>query len=78
MVVPDAGDVHKPFRVVQPWERHKARQSTVVSEHETADDAFNEINRLSTELAGTGAPSNAVELLVIDEDGRVVTRPNAN
>ena len=37
------------FRVVQPWGRDKATQSTTISEHATVADAFNEIDRLVSE-----------------------------
>jgi hypothetical protein len=35
------------FRVVQPFGRDKARQSTVISEHPTAAAAFAEIDSIS-------------------------------
>ena len=65
------------FRVVQPCGRDKAWESTVISEHPTAADAFNEIDRLSAEMVRTGAPSDAVELVVVDANGRIVRRPDA-
>jgi hypothetical protein len=55
------------FRVVQPFGRDKARESTTISEHTTAADAFAEIDRLSAEMVRTGAPSDAVELRVVDQ-----------
>ena len=55
-----------PFRVVQPWGKDKVRQSTWLSEHETAEAAFGEIDRLASEMSRTGAPSDAIELVVID------------
>jgi hypothetical protein len=64
----------RPYRVVQPWGRDKARQATLVSEHATAHEAFEEIDRLADRLIKSGAPSDAVELLVVDHDGRIVTR----
>jgi hypothetical protein len=33
---------------------------------------------LSSEMVRTGAPSNAVELLVVDQDNRIVTRPRTH
>ena len=36
-----------PYRIVQPYGRDKARESTVISEHQAAADAFAEIDRLS-------------------------------
>ena len=55
-----------------------ASQSTIISEHVTAFDAFNAIDRLSSEMVRTGAPSDAVELIVIDHDDAVVPRPGAH
>ena len=66
-----------PFRIVQPWGRDVAQQSTLISEHATAAEAFAEIDRLAAEMVRTGAPSDAVELLVVDADGRLVSRPDA-
>jgi hypothetical protein len=54
----------KPYRVVQPYGRDKAREATVISEHQIAADAFAEIDRLSTQMVRTGA-SDAVELIVV-------------
>jgi hypothetical protein len=65
------------FRIVQPWGPDKARQATVISEHQTAGEAF-QIDRLSSEMIRTGAPSDAVELIVIDHDDAIVARPGAH
>jgi hypothetical protein len=67
-----------PFRVVQPWGPDKARQATLISEHATAAEAFREIDRLASEMVRTGAPSDAVELVVVDPDDRVVLRPKVH
>ena len=68
----------KPYRVVQPYGPDKAREATIISEHQTAADAFAEIDRLSAQMVRTGAPSNAVELLVVDPAGRIIQRPEAH
>jgi hypothetical protein len=60
------------FQVVQPWGRDKLRQSTMLSQHQTAAAAFAEIDRLASEMARTGASTNAVELVVIDVVGAVI------
>lgn len=66
------------YRVVRPWRPHdKAGQSTVVTERDTIEGAFEEIDRLSEQMVMSGAPSNYVELIVVDEQGRMVPRPNA-
>ena len=40
--------------------------------------AFAQIDRLSAQMIRTGAPSNAVELLVVDAVGRIIPRPGAH
>jgi hypothetical protein len=44
----------KPFRVVQPYGRHIATESTVISEHATAVEAFANIDRQSAQMVRTG------------------------
>ena len=66
-----------PFRIVQPWGPDKAREATLISEPATAAEAFAEIDRLSAQMVRTGAPSDAIELIVIDCDDRLVRRPSA-
>ena len=61
------------YRVVQRW--NKGQQNTVQSEHATIADAFAALDRISGNMARTGAPSDAIELIVLDEHGHVVPRP---
>ena len=56
----------------------KGREATLISEHETAAEAFAEIDRLAAQLVRSGAPPDAVELLVIDADSRLLMRPGAH
>jgi hypothetical protein len=63
------------FRLVQPWGTDKARQATIVSEHATAGEAFDEMDRLAEQMVRTGAQGDAIELLVIDGRGQIVSRP---
>ena len=63
-----------PFRGVQPWGRDKVQQSMVLSEHPTAAAAFAEIDRLSSEMVRTGAPADAIELVVIDVERATLIR----
>ena len=67
-----------PFLVVQPYGRDKARESTIISGHHKAAEAFAEIDCLSSEMARTGAPSNAIEFFVVDAERRIVPRPGTN
>ena len=62
-----------PFRVVQPWGRDKARQATVISTHKTVAEAVAAVNALTARMVQTGAPSDAVELVVVDAAHRVVS-----
>lgn len=64
----------KSYRVVLPYGRDKARQSTVLREHATAAEAFAEIDRLRAQIAKHGGPSNAVDLIVVDANDHVVPR----
>jgi hypothetical protein len=54
------------------------RESTFISEHATAAEAFAEIDRLAAEMMRTGVRSDFIELLVVDATGAIVPRPNLN
>ena len=56
----------------------QARQSTVVTERDTIEAAFAEIDRMAAQMVKTGCPSDAIELIVVDENGRIVRRPNVS
>ncbi len=62
------------FFVVQPYGRDKARESTVIYEANTAVEAFGEIDRLAEQMDRTGARSDSIELLVVDDHGAIVHR----
>jgi hypothetical protein len=66
------------FRVVQPWGRYVASQSTEISRHESATAAFAYIDDLAHRMLAQRVPSDAIELRVIDEWGQLVTRRNAH
>jgi hypothetical protein len=66
--------MERPFRVVQPWGRDPNVESTTVSVHATADETFAEIERLADRIIATGDRSDAITLVVIGPDGRVVER----
>ena len=66
------------YRVVQPYGVDKARESTLIAERATVAEAFAEIDRLSAQMVRTGAPSDAIELIVIDAGGQIVPRPRAH
>jgi hypothetical protein len=56
--------------VVQPWGPDKGRQATLQSEHATSEEAFAALDALREQMVRTGAPGNAIELVVVDERGR--------
>ena len=66
------------FRIIQPYGRDAARESTLISEHTTAAAAFAEIDRLSAQIIKTGVRPDVLELLVIDGDGQLVSRPGTH
>ena len=68
----------KTVRIVQPYGRDESREATLVSEHPTAADAFAELDRLADQMVRTGVSPDAVRLIVVDDEGRVVRRPGAH
>ena len=58
------------FRVMQPWGQNRDRQATMISEYAAGLEAFDAIDQLSAKMAQTGAPSDAVELVVVDATGQ--------
>jgi hypothetical protein len=68
----------KTVRIVQPYGRDEPREATLVSEHRTVADAFAELDRLAAQMIRTGVSPDAVRLIVVDEEGRVVSRPAAH
>lgn len=62
------------FFVVQPYGRDKGREATIVYTADTAVEAFAEIDRLAEQMKRSGANPDSVELLVVDEERRVVRR----
>ena len=57
--------------------RHVSRR--IISEgHAAVAEAFAEIDPLSAEMLRTGAPSNAIELIVVDAERRIVAHPGTN
>lgn len=65
------------FCVVQPWGPDKAKQATVVEEHPTAEAAFAAIDRMAFRAVSHGAPSDYVELVVVNGEGKIVQRPES-
>ena len=61
------------FRVVQPWGPGKAREATVISEHPTARPPSRRSIGSHPRWCGRArAPSDAVELIVVDQAGVIV------
>jgi hypothetical protein len=66
------------FRVVQPWGPDKGRQGTVQSEHRTVAEAFAALDGIATDMAQSGVPGDAIELVVVDQQGEIVPRPGTH
>ena len=56
----------------------KGRQGTVQSEHKTVAEAFAALDSIASDMAQTGVPGDAIELVVVDEHGQVVPRPGTH
>lgn len=65
------------YRVVQPYGR-KPGEWTLISEHQSAHEAFDAIDALSERMLRTGAPSDAIELVAVDASGERVPRSGAH
>lgn len=63
-----------PFRLMQSWGPDRARQSTLISEYATAQSAYEEIDRLAALMERTGAPSDEIELVVVNPSDEIVQR----
>ena len=63
---------------VQPWGRDTYREATVVSVHETVEDAYAELDRIADSLEGNAVPEGKLEIYVVDEQRRPVPRPGAH
>ena len=66
------------YRVVQLWGPDNARQGTVQSEHTTIAEAFAALDSIATDVAHTVGAGDATELVVVDEQGKVVARPGTH
>jgi hypothetical protein len=53
----------------------KGRQAALQSQHDTITEAFAAIDAMRARIVRTGAPGDAIELVVVDEAGNVVPRP---
>lgn len=71
------GPMPMPFHLVQPWGRDRYRQATVQSIHDTVDDAYAWLDAIAEKLQRDGAPSDYLELYVVDEQRQPVARPGA-
>jgi hypothetical protein len=50
----------------------QVRQASVLNEHATAAAAFDEVERLRAQIVRTGAHGQAIELLVVNDEGRTL------
>jgi hypothetical protein len=63
--------------VVQPY-GVRVGEWTLISEHQSAREAFEAIDAVSARMVRTGAPSDAIQLIVVDKHGVAVSRPDAH
>jgi len=69
----------RQFLIVQPWTQHLTRRfidATVVSEHDTVEDAYAALDAIAERMAAHGGKSDAVNLFIVDDRRRPVIRPN--
>ena len=69
-------EVSVSYRVVQPY-GVRVGEWSVFSQHATIQAAFAWIDDLSAQMVRTGAPSDGIELMVVDDTGARVPRPEA-
>ena len=63
-------EVSLPYRIVQPY-GVRAGEWTLIDTRSTVREAFEALDALSARMVRTGAPADAVELIVVDDaDGR--------
>ncbi len=67
-------DSQGPYRVVQPWGKNRAVEATGISEHPSIPEAFAAIDALAERMARTGAPSDAIALVVVDANEQIIER----
>lgn len=63
-----------PYRVVQPYGLNRSVEATVQSEHATAEEAFAAIDAIAERMVATGVRSDFIELIVVDNQDRIVQR----
>jgi hypothetical protein len=73
--VSDSRRAMPKFRVMHPWGPDKSQQGTLQSEHANIAEAFAAIDAMGAQMVRTGAPRDALDLVVADESGNVVPRP---
>jgi hypothetical protein len=70
-----SGEESGPFRVIQRWGPNLARHSTVLGEYGKRVAAFADMDRRVATHVEAGLAAGALQLLVVDGDGRPVQRP---
>jgi hypothetical protein len=65
------------FFLVQPYVSgpQRGRHATIVSAHNGLEAAYTALETIAQRLENQGLPSNAIQLLVVDEDRREVSGP---
>ena len=74
----DDGDRIVTYYVVQPWGQDKYRQATILSRHQTPEDAYDEVEFLVRLMAQVYGPRHEFEAHVVDQHRRPVSRSVVN
>jgi hypothetical protein len=63
------------FRVIQPYGSNRPREADELSSWSTLHEAFEEIDRYAARERMRHAPSDHLDLRVVDDDGYEILRP---
>jgi hypothetical protein len=66
------------FHIVQPFGADRTREATVVSTHASVEAAYAELDRIAARLNSHGLVGDVIELLVVGDERRSISRPGAH
>ena len=66
------------YRVVRPWGKDRTREATEISVWTSIADAYAEVDRYAARVKTSNLPGGHLELLVVDDNGHEVRRPETN
>ncbi len=65
------------YCVVQPWGRDKYREASIVSLHQTPEEAYDELDLLVEVMSRSRGSGDRFDAYVVDEQRQAVPRPAA-